>query len=172
MNDADRQAQRRTVWASAVAVLVLAGCASYGGRGLDVGESTAADVRRVMGEPATICPLADGGQNMIYPRGPGGLDTYNARVDGGGILRSLHNVLNEDVFETVVNGKTTRQDVLCTFGPPMEEAYFSARKEHVWTYRFRDAWGYPSRFHVLMDDRGIVTGTLQIQEDVHSDDRP
>lgn len=170
MNSAARQ--RRSVWAALFVVLPAAGCASYGGRGLEPGTSTAADVRRVMGEPATVCPLGDGGRNMVYPRGPGGLDTYNARVDAGGVLRSLENVLHEDVFETVVSGKTARQDVLCIFGPPIEEAYFSARRERVWTYRFKDAWGYPSRFHVLMDDRGIVTGTLQIQEDVHSDDRP
>jgi len=172
MNDVIRRAQQPSLWTALFSMLLAAGCASYGGRGLEPGKSTAADVRRVMGEPATTCPLADGGQNMIYPRGPGGLDTYNARVDRGGVLRGLQNVLNEDVFETVVNGKTTRQDILCTFGSPIEASYFSARREHVWTYRFRDAWGYPSRFHVLMDDRGIVTGTLQIQEDVHSDDRP
>ena len=172
MNDAAEQTLRRSLWAALLIMLLAAGCASYGGRGLDPGKSTVADVRRIMGEPATICPRADGGQNMVYPRGPGGLDTYNARVDAGGILRSLENVLHEDVFDAVVAGKTARRDVLCTFGPPIEISYFSARKEHVWTYRFRDAWGYPSRLHVLMDDRGIVTGTLQIQEDVHNDDRP
>jgi len=30
----------------------------------------------------------------------------------------------------------------------------------------------PSRFHVLLDDSGIVTGTMQIEEDVNNDDRP
>lgn len=118
-----------------------------------------------MGEPARVCALPDGGKNLIYPRGPAGLDTFNVRVDKGGVLESIVNVLDDSGFARVQKGRSTKDDVLCIFGPPYFETYFEARNERVWDYRFMDAWGYPSRFHVLFDDAGTVTGTLQIRED-------
>jgi len=172
MGNTTNQLRIGRAWVGVAAALLVAGCASYSGSGLKTGTSTAAEVRRIMGEPAKICPLADGGQNLIFPRGPAGLDTYNARIDGKGILRSVENVLDEDSFERVVRGKTTKNELLCIFGPPLQETYFSARNELVWDYRFMNVFGNPSRFHVLLDDSGVVTGTLQIEEDVKNDDRP
>lgn len=155
-------------WPWIAAMLLVAGCASYSGWGLNPGASTVDEVRRVMGEPAKICPLAGGGRNLIYPRGPAGLHTYNVLVDKDGVLGSIENVLEERVFARLQRGKTTRDEVLCIFGPPFLESYFKARDETVWDYRFLDAWGYPSRLHVLYDNAGIVTGTLQIREDIAS----
>ena len=63
---------------------------------------------------------------------------------------------------------STKDDVVCIFGPPYIETYFRVRNELVWDYRFRDAWGYPSRFHVLFNDAGIVTATMQIREETPS----
>ncbi len=152
--------------------LLLAGCASYSGYGLVPGTATAADVRRTMGEPAQVCALAGGGYNWVYPRGPGGLHTFDVQLDKDGVLRSIENVLEERGFARVEPGKSTRQDILCIFGPPYVETYFPRRKELVWDYRFLDAWGYPSQFHVLYDDAGIVTTTMQIREDRGIDDHP
>lgn len=163
---------RGYVWmAVTLTVALMAGCASYSGSGLQPGVSTGTDVRRIMGEPRTTCPLPQGGENWVYPRGPAGLHTYNAHVGKDGVLRSLENVLEDSGFAKVVKGKSTKEDVLCLFGPPIEEVYFKARNELVWDYRFRDNWGYVSRYHVLFNDAGIVTGTLQIREAVPGDDR-
>jgi hypothetical protein len=150
---------------AAAGLLVLAGCASYDGRGLKPGTATAADVRHAMGEPATMCPLADGGQNWVYPRGPAGLETFDVRLDKDGILRDLRNVLDDAGFARVQAGKSNRNDILCLFGPPYLETYFKARRELVWEYRFQDAWRYPSRYYVLFNDGGIVTSAMQIRED-------
>ena len=161
-------------WAHAAlpaVVAAVAGCASYSGWGLQPGVSTGADVRRIMGAPVKICPIAQGMQNWIYPRGPSGLHTFNAHIDGSGVLRRIENVLEETGFARVVRGRTTKDEVLCIFGPAMAQTYYRARNELVWDYRFRDPWGYPSRFHVLFNDEGIVTGTMQIREDVPSTDR-
>ncbi len=155
---------------SLAGALLLAGCASYSGYGLVPGTATASDVRRTMGEPAQVCPLEGGGQNWVYPRGPGGLKTFDVQLDKEGVLRNIENVLEERGFARVRLGKTTKQDILCIFGPPYIETYFPRRKELVWDYRFRDEWGYPSRFHVLYDDAGIVTMTMQIREDYGKDD--
>jgi len=173
MPDAMKPMQRGrefSAWAGMMAMLLVAGCASYSGWGLKPGMSTLDEVRRIMGEPAKICPLAGGGQNLIYPRGPAGLHTFNVKVDKDGVLGSIENVLEERVFALVRNGASTKDDVLCIFGPPYIETYFKARDELVWDYRFMDAWGYPSRFHVLFNDAGIVTGTLQIREETSNSD--
>lgn len=154
-----------------MAAMLVAGCASYSGWGLQPGVSTGTDVRQTMGEPVKICPLAGGMQNWIYPRGPAGVHTYNAHIDRDGVLRSLENVLEESGFARVVDGKSTKDDVLCMFGPPIEEVYFKARNELVWDYRFRDIWGYVARFHVLFNDAGVVTGTMRIREEEPSSDR-
>ncbi len=151
---------------TATGLLFVAGCASYSGWGLKPGASSVEDVRRIMGEPTNICPLAGGGQNLVYPRGPAGLHTFNVHVGRDGVLESIENVLEERGFAMLRKGTSTKGDVLCIFGPPYLETYFKARNELVWDYRFRDAWGYPSRFHVLFNDAGIVTGTMQIREDV------
>ena len=147
------------------AMLLVAGCASYGGSGLKPGASSADEVRRTMGEPVKICQLAEGMQNWIYPRGPEGEHTFNVHVDRDGVFRSIENVLEERGFARVSRGTSTKDDVLCMFGPPLIEFYFKARNELVWDYRFKDAWGYTSMFHVLFNDAGIVTRTLQIRED-------
>jgi hypothetical protein len=157
--------------AAALPVLAAAGCASYSGWGLQPGVSTAADVRRVMGEPVKICPLDDGMQNWIYPRGPEGLHTFNAHIDRQGVLVGIENVLEDSGFARIRKGVTTRDEILCTFGPPILETYFEARRETVWDYRFRDAWNYVSRFHVLFNDAGVVSGTLQIREQESDGDR-
>lgn len=152
-------------------MLLLAGCASYSGWGLESGASAADEVRRTMGEPVKICPLAGGGQNLIYSRGPAGLHTFNVQLDKDGVLGSIENVLEERGFALLRKGTSTKDDVLCIFGPPYIETYFKARNELVWDYRFRDAWGYVSLFHVLFNDAGIVTGTLQIREEDRSSNR-
>jgi outer membrane protein assembly factor BamE (lipoprotein component of BamABCDE complex) len=165
MPDATKQVQVRSAWTGVAAMLLVSGCASYSGWGLKPGTSTADEVRRTMGEPVKICPLAGGMQNWIYPRGPEGVHTYNVHVDSGGTMRSIENVLDEGGFARVRNGASTRDEVLCVFGPPLRETYYKARNELVWDYRFKDTWGYVSLYHVLFNDAGIVTATMRIREE-------
>lgn len=67
--------------------LLIAGCASYDGRGLTPGVSGTGDVIRLMGEPAIRWQEPDGGQVFAYPRGPAGVQTYMVRIDPKGLLR-------------------------------------------------------------------------------------
>ena len=52
--------------------ILLAGCASFDGRGLMPGQSTAADVESVMGAPAEKRQVANGETWYFYPRQPYG----------------------------------------------------------------------------------------------------
>src|SRR2546422_11280405 len=66
--------------AAAAVAIVLAGCASYSGRGLEPGQSSAAEVEAVMGPAAAKRPRADGETLPWLPRTPYGAGYYAARV--------------------------------------------------------------------------------------------
>lgn len=146
--------------------LFMAGCASYGGRGLQPGVSTVAEVEAVMGVPALRWAETDGGQSLAFPRGPAGYHTYIARFDAGGRLVDLRNVLEPRVFAQVVEG-LTQEEVLRLLGPPVPAwtVYFDRRDELVWEWRFCDDWSEPARFNVLFaGTSGRVTKTMAMTE--------
>lgn len=147
-----------------IAAATLAGCAAYSGSGMTPGVTTANDVRATMGAPRNVYPDADGGEVWEYTRGPLGYHTFMVRMDGSGQLHSIEQVLDEEHFARIDVGKTTQQQVQRLIGTPVRTTYFERRRETVWDYRFRDAWGYSSQFHVGFDERGIVRQKIAIRE--------
>ena len=77
-NSFSASSRRLAILAGAV---LLAGCASYDGRGLQPGVSSADDVMALMGTPAMQWQDADGRRQLAYPRGPEGLQTFMAFID-------------------------------------------------------------------------------------------
>ena len=134
-----------------LAASLLAGCAAYDGFGLQPG-SRIEDAEQLMGVPAMRWTEADGGQTLVYPRGPMGYHTFFLRSDAMGYLVSRENVLDMRHFARIQAGMTT-DDVLRTLGPPVPAwtVYFKARDELVWEWRYCDDWGEPARFNVLFD---------------------
>lgn len=130
----------------------LAACAAYSGRGLTPGVSSEAEVRAVMGSPALRWDLSGGGVQMAYPRGPAGFHTWMVFVDAAGRLERIENVLDTAHFARVQTGMS-QAEVLQLLGPPQPQwtAYFPARDELVWEWRFCDSWGEAARFDVLFD---------------------
>jgi hypothetical protein len=154
----------RGALAGGLLAALVAGCAGFGPIGLEPGRSRGEDVLRSMGEPVERWNEPDGGALWVYPRGPQGFQTYMLRLDRDGVLRSVQDVMNERGFSRVEIRKSDREAVRRALGPPLRTTYFPLRKELVWDYRFRDAWGYPAFFHVMFDEAGIVTGTMQMRE--------
>ena len=136
-----------------VALSLLAGCASYDGRGLKPGISTAQEVSQLMGEPAQRWKDPDGSQLWAYPRGPAGYQTYMVRIDRQGVMTSLQGVLDMRHFAKI-QAAMTQEEVLRTIGPPQPEwtVYFDSRDELVWEWRYCDDWNEASRFDVLFDN--------------------
>jgi hypothetical protein len=135
-----------------LAAASLAACASYGGAGLRPGESRLDDVQRVMGDAALRWQDADGSLRLAYPRGPAGFHTYMVRIGADGRLREIRNVLEPESFGGIRPGMT-QDAVLRALGPsqPAWSAYFAARDERVWEWRYCDNQGEPARFDVLFD---------------------
>src|SRR5437762_1079305 len=81
--------------------LVASGCAMYDGSGLRVGASNEGEVRGVMGVPAVEFAAEDGGKDLVYPRGPLGIQTFIAHVGRNGTLQEIRPVLKDEVFRRV-----------------------------------------------------------------------
>ncbi len=122
-----------------------------------------------MGPPALRWQDADGSVQLAYPRGPAGFDTYMVRLGPDGRLQSIANVLDERRFARIRAG-LTKDEVLRLIGPPdaSRTAYFEARDELAWDWRFRDVFHDAARFIVLFDaSAGIVRSTLTLREYPH-----
>jgi hypothetical protein len=140
--------------------LALSGCAAYSGAGLKPGISTEAEVRALMGVPAMHWDISGDGRQLAYPRGPAGFQTYMVFIDAAGKLERTVNVLRQESFAKVQPGMTQPQ-VLQLIGPPQPqwEAYFKARDELVWEWRFCDSWNQAARFDVLFDGTTKIVRT-------------
>jgi hypothetical protein len=143
---------------------MLSACASYSGRGLNPGEATLSDVLKTMGEPAMRWHDADGREQLAYPRGPEGRQTFMVFVSADGRLERIEGVLDSAHFARIRNGQSDKAEVLRLLGPsqPQWTSYYEARDELVWEWRFCDAWSEVSFFDVLFNaTTGIVRSTYQ-----------
>ena len=146
---------------------LVAGCASYDGRGLQPGVSSVDEVVALMGLPALHWKDPDGRTQLAYPRGPEGLQTFMAFIDAQGRLERIEGVLGTKHFARIEPGKSDQAAILRLLGPsqPQWTMYFERRDELVWEWRFCDDWGQVARFDVLFDGMsGIVRTTYQRPE--------
>lgn len=159
---------RRRAWRilSLAAVVLLSACASFSGGDLVPGVTHVTEVEKLMGPPALRWRAADGSQQLAYPRGPAGFHTYMVHIGADGRLLRIQNVLNDDGFAAIRPGMS-QEDVLRVLGPsdPGDTAYFAARDELVWGWRYCDSWNEAARFYVLFDaTSGKVRSTMSMTE--------
>lgn len=165
----NKPAARRWV---VLAALLCAACA--GGDHLRPGVSSIEDLHLAMGEPALRWQDADGSLRYAYPRGPAGFTTIMVKIDAGGTVRAVENVLDEAHFAAIAPGMEKEQ-VLRLLGPPQPHwtVYFAARDELAWEWRYCDAWNAAARFAVLFDaTRGTVRSTISVRENCMFGDCP
>ncbi len=141
---------------------LLAGCASYSGRGLKPGIATETEVREGMGAPATTWETP-GESTWAYPRGPLGLETYLVQFDESGKLALIEQVLNDDRFAQINLGMT-QDDVLHLIGPSFQIITYPRTGYTSWDYRYRDTWEQSALFSVIFDQAGLVKGTFKQRE--------
>jgi hypothetical protein len=146
---------------------LLSACAGYSGYTLKPGVATLPEVVATMGEPAMRWDDPGGRVQLAYPRGPSGTKTFMAYLGADGLLVRIEEVLNGEHFARIVSGKSRQDDVLRTLGPPNPSwtAYFAARDELVWQWRFCDSWMQTARFDVLFDGSTGVVRSTQVSPD-------
>ena len=157
-----------TVWspASSIAlVLALAGCASFDGRGLAPGQSSAADVERIMGAPAEKRQV--GAETWYYyPRQPFGLKTFVARVAGDGRLVALEQRLTDDNVAKIVPNTTRANELRDLLGPPWLATHYARLDRNIWTWHMRHFGdpGVPVSLNVQMSPDGVVREVYLLKE--------
>jgi hypothetical protein len=138
-------------------VCALLGC-DLGISQLKPGVSTAADVRRVLGEPTFEWREPDGSYTWEFPRGPTGVVTYMVDMAPDHKLKALRQVLTDDYFAKIERGMP-REAVRKLVGRPGETMFFPNLQEDVWTWRYEigsnDVWF----FHVHFGVDGAVKRT-------------
>jgi hypothetical protein len=116
-----------------IAIAGFAGCASYDGRGLVPGEASAADIERLMGQPAE--KAVQGGETVwFYTRAPEGRDTYAVRLTPEGRLVAIEQRLAKEYFDRILAGRSSKKDVRELLGPPLRMDP-DRKGGEVWDYR-------------------------------------
>ena len=86
-------------------LLVMAGCDRVATGELQAGQSTVADMKLKMGEPANVYREGDK-EVWEYPLGPEGVRTYMMTVNAQGMLEKIDQVLVETNFKRIQPGMT------------------------------------------------------------------
>ncbi len=150
---------------TAAAVVTASGCASFDGRGLVPGRSSAADLERVMGAPADKRQV--GSETWYYyPRQPYGRVTYVARVAPDGRLAALEQRLNDATVAKIVPNSTRAQEVRELLGPPYTAVQFPGLERDIWTWWMRHYGdpGIPVELVVQMSPDGVVREVYLLQQ--------
>jgi hypothetical protein len=145
--------------------VLVAGCASFDGRGLVAGQSTLADVEAVMGLAADKRPAAGGETVYYYPRLPWGYATYAARIAPDGKLVALEQRLTAENIERLKPGVTRAEEVLDLLGPPFEPMKQATSGNEIWTYPMRlPGFPTPKWFLVHVTPEGVLRETYMIDD--------
>ena len=146
--------------------LMLAGCASFEGRGLTAGRSAAADVERVMGAPAERRQAANGETWLYYPRQPYGRKTFVARLGADGRLIGIEQRLTDENVARIIPNTTRAEQLRELFGPPYNATQFARVDRNVWTWHMRRYGdpGIPAALTVQMSPDGVVREVYLLDE--------
>lgn len=146
-------------------VLLLAGCASFAGRGLVPGQSTVAEVEKAMGPAAEKRPGPNGETVYYYPRLPWGYETYAARIAADGKLIRVEQRLTDDNIGRVKVGATRADEVRDLLGPPFEPMKQALSGNEIWTYPMRIAGNpTPKWFLAHVSPDGVLVESYLIDD--------
>lgn len=110
-------------------VATAAGCTSYGSI---PNQSTAADLRAALGQPADV--RRDGGDELWdYVTGPMGTATWRYRVGPDGKVKERTQLISQERFLQVQPGVTNKDAVLMLLGRPAKQTML--RNGEVWEWR-------------------------------------
>ncbi len=145
----------------AVAAALLAGCASFDGRGLVPGRSTEIEVEALMGAPAERLALPGGDSALYFPRQPYGRATYVVTFGSGGVMKSIEQRLTSENIRKIVAGAWTKKGVRELLGPPADSGRLALQPREWWGYR-HSAYGEKRVLWVQFSGDGVVREVLDM----------
>ena len=153
----------------ALALALLAGCASPGGAPLGAPRQ---GVVASLGAPALSVPLPDGGERLLYTTQPSGFQVFHLDFDAAGRLVRREQVLTQARLAAIPAGQWTVADVQRTWGPPMRVERVARFDGDIWTYRFLGDFQERRQGHVHIDRAGVVRKVVFTDEPLPGEDRP
>ena len=146
-----------------LASLLLAGCASFDGKGLASGSSVA-QVEAVMGPPKDKVAVAGGDTIWFYPRGPFSPYTFAVRMSAAGTMLSVEQVLTEQNWSRIRIGQSTGREVRELIGPPMGSKRLERQQREVWGYTVESTIGVRHYLYVQFSADGIVRELVMVRD--------
>ena len=149
-------------WAGGLAVLgaaLVSGC--VGSSNLRPGASTLPEVIAEMGPAVMTWKNPDGSEQLAFPRGPEGTQTFMAYVGPDGKLQSIENVLDTAHFSRVQAGMS-KDEVLRILGPSGSRwtQTYARSNQLAWSWLTCDNWNRQEFFDVMFDlTSGLVHST-------------
>ena len=145
-----------------IALLLLAGCAGYDGRSLVPGQSSGAEVEKVMG-PAADKRAGAGGETVLwFPRLPYGRVSYAARIGKDDRLIAVEQRLTRENLDQLKPGVSRENDVRDLLGPPQRIDRFPFKQVDAWTYQ---AQGIEPQLMVVELSKDGVVGRAYMFDD-------
>ena len=144
--------------AAAALAAILSACASFDGRGLMPGQSTAQEVEALMGPSHAVRQQPNGERWVYYSREPFGRAIYLARIGPGGVLVAIEQTLTDLNIDRIEKGKWTREEVANLLGPPSRVTKFPRNGRESWEYFYRPngVTGSPMVLYVTFAPEGTV----------------
>jgi hypothetical protein len=137
-----------------LALFLLAACAGYDGRTLAPGQSTGAEVEKLMGPAADRRAGPDGETVLWFPRLPAGRVSYAARIGKDDKLIAIEQRLTKENLDSLRPGASRESDVRDLLGPPSRIDPFPRQERNVWTY---EALGIEAQLMVVQFSKdGVV----------------
>ena len=149
--------------ATYLAAALIAGCASYSGKGLIPGTSTAGDVEALMGRPAERIAKPDGSSVLFYPHAPVGRETYAVTIGADGKVQAVEQRLTDANIAKLVLGTTTVREVRELFGSPWRTTHYARLERDVWEYPM-DPVAMPYILYVQFSSDGVVREAFKLRD--------
>jgi hypothetical protein len=143
--------------------VTLSGCASFEGRALIPGKSTAGEVQSGFGRPAEIIKLPGGEALWQYQRQPYGRQNYAVPLGPDNVVREVSQLLTAQNLATLQPGKSTADDVRRVLGPPFSAIPNPRLQREQWEYFMWEGYR-PIIVYVQIDPNRMLREVLQTED--------
>lgn len=103
--------------------------------------------------------LDDGITRDFYVQSLYDMQTVAVDRDGAGRVLGQVRVLTDERLAKIETGMPAGK-VLESIGPPYRRVAFENLHQTAWDYRYRDTWGYPVEFSVMIDANDRVASRI------------
>jgi hypothetical protein len=127
----------RLLLPAALAAVLLGGCASFHGGGLEPGKARQSDVEARMGVPSERVARPDGSTQLFYSRMPYGRANFVATIGPDGLLRGIEQKLTWENIKRIAPNTTSAKELRDLLGPPFRVVRMERQQRDVWEYPWR-----------------------------------